>query len=742
MSLDAIDDPITLLLPDAEAADLELARALSGAMRILSSDASDSGSMSVRVQLGSARTELDVYHEGSIGSLLQDLAIHAVSGAVCRSSFLRLPKPRNTYAEAWRRVFAVMTEAERQDLGVEVPRPGEPTMSVAGRIVEALERHACGATRDAELLLLSARHWRLRLGCFHGPAPEVDISASLEAILGELARTRGTRIRGLRGAVLGDLAALALDRGRVRDALEFVRRGGTSAIRSEDATAPIHVLGALLRWLDGEEGPLPALEAAYARCSAEAPLPEVWEEILELCGGASTALGGQSAASDPGVASVGNDDSSVDPSATVPAENVGPPLRGDLGASAVVVSVLRSDGAFQVVHYDVAPGLAGSLEGWIDRHRMAVAERGAPEHEALRGARSHVLFRDAGRRQDAADLGRYCIAGRSLGGVGEVRALAPEVMLVEPLLDGTGEPIGLIWIELPSRWLPARSLRTRWARWLAASELVGDVRGFGRSISGRMDESHTAAVPGPFMGPAPFNESVFGSAEDDLGEAWGEAVSSLQLKTAERRWIGFHVEGLDGSFERDVTLSAVAQGGGACDRLAEPDVAGAWAVRRSVRLGGPIRYSLASGEERADPVMLHRGAATGAALPVLRGGQVLGVLSLESARRGDAREVDVLRWFEALQLASPRLEAAALSGLDRNCSDGGWAYDAEEPGLPDWLGRLRSLGRANCDVLVTGETGTGRRTLARLIHHVGTLDGVDGDLVTRTAFGLDASEVD
>lgn len=726
MSPDAFEDPIALLLPDAGAEDIELARALSGAMRIFSSDASDSGSMSVRVQVGSARTELDIYHEGSVGHLLQDLAIHAASGAVRRESFLRLPRPRSTYAEAWRSVFGVMTEAERQDLGVAVPEPGESSLSVLERLVDALERHAIHATRDSELMLTSARHWRIRQEWFGRPEATGEAAASLEAILGELARRRGARVRGLRSAVLGDLAALALDRGRTREALEFVRRAGTSAIRIEDATSPMHVLGASLRWLDGGDDELPELEPALARCCAEAPLPEVWEELMGLCGrDAPTA----------------NDRRAV--GACVRLGRALPPSRGDLGASAVVVSILRPDGSFQVVHHDVAPGLVGALDGWTARHRLAVAERGAPEHEALRAARTHVRLRVVERPQDVVDIGRYCLAGRSQENAGETEVMEPAAIVVEPLLDEAGEPIGLVWIELPTRWLPARSQRQELASRLARSELVQDARS---SIPGSRRASSVHAGSSETAGPRPrltqeISQVLYGSPAEDLAEAWARAVEGLQLKTAERRWIGFHVA-LDPRTEQEGTLTGVALGGGASDRLAEPDLEGAWAVRRSLRLGGPIRYTLESAEGRPRPVMLHGGAATGAALPVLRDGRVVGILSLESARRGDARESDLSRWFEALQAASPRLEAAALSDLDRRSSDGGWAVDAEEPGFASELSRLRSVGRASCDVLVTGEAGAGRRTLARMIHHVGTLDGMSGDLLTRTAFGLEAFEIE
>ena len=57
MTSQHLADPLPLLLPEATEEDIDLAERLARALCILSSDAADSGSSSVHVQLESARDE-------------------------------------------------------------------------------------------------------------------------------------------------------------------------------------------------------------------------------------------------------------------------------------------------------------------------------------------------------------------------------------------------------------------------------------------------------------------------------------------------------------------------------------------------------------------------------------------------------------------------------------------------------------------------------------------------------------
>ena len=122
------------------------------------------------------------------------------------------------------------------------------------------------------------------------------------------------------------------------------------------------------------------------------------------------------------------------------------------------------------------------------------------------------------------------------------------------------------------------------------------------------------------------------------------------------------------------------------------------------------------GQDGSDVTMLHPGAISGAALPLHRDRRVIAVLSLESARRGDAREADVDRWFETLQSSGAAVEAAMLSAEDRRQFDGGFGFTPEDPGFEDSIEELAALGRSPADVLVSGEVGTGRRTWTCLLY--------------------------
>lgn len=771
-------DPVALLLPDATKDEVDFAERLTRALCLLSSDAVDSGSTSVCVSLSSARDELDLYHASTVGRLLEDLLIHVSLELLPEATHLTLPVPRRSYASAWSHAFAAMGEEERRQLGLEVPAPGTPAVDVLGGLVDSMEAHASssrgpskavssriepsktGGARPAsgspDLAGLVAQLWRIRYRRLAGEVDSSSTSNALEDLLVHFSFQRGARARSLRRTVLGDLVALQLDRGQVAAARETLLRAGPTARRPADVRGPLEVLGLAVQWWLGDD-PMPRLEAAFDRCSAARRPPAGWSELGRHVQGVEPQrqlfpwnTGGQ-----------------ADHSHWLEWTAEAARSRKHWGASALIVSIVQPGGALSVVASDVAPGLVAHLDAWVTQHRHSLAERGALEHEVGCSARSALLVAAS---ECAGELGR--LADQSIGGGMRGPAGArvsnhacsltpPRAIVAEPLLDPDGEPAGLLWMEFPTRWIPAAVHRAAAARALLAEYGLGPLAGAMGStgLTGRQRQAARSGtsvateidltLDGVHKGEADPRGERVRAALQDVRSAWGRAVATLQLKTAERRWIAFQVGGdLASAFTSQgatvpvLPLHPVADGGEAAERLGPPCQDGTWAIHRSLRTGGPIRYTLDEGVSgEIEPTMLHRGAASGAAVPLHRGGRVMAVLSLESIRRGDARIEDVERWFETLQESGPMMEATLLSAKDRMVFDGGFAFSEEDPEFRPDHEALCTLGDSSSDLLVVGEVGTGRRTLARMVHHASSRSGNSGLLVVRDALGVEAEEL-
>jgi hypothetical protein len=713
-------DPIALILPDASLGDQDLANRLTRALCIFSSDAADSGSPSVHVQLDSARDELGLYHAGTIGSLLQDLLIHVAVEAMVGETYLLLPVPRRTYSAAWSQAFATTTEKERRQFGLQVPAAAAPPLDVLGSLVDGLEQHA-QHSREAgggQTRRLAAELWRIRYERIVDLADgrEPQSGGALETLLGRLSRMRGAAARSLRVAILGDLVALHLDNGQLVAASEAVRRAGPTAPGPAECRGPMDVLSLMIRWLM-EEGELPDLGAAIGRCTATGIVPPGWQQLVGHCrSGWPSSVGARPAGDLPRDVSLS---------------------RRSLGATAIVVSAIQPGGLLKVLHKEIAPGLNSHFERWSSGHRAALLERGTPEHEVGCRAAPVLLVRAEEVPDDKARIAASCIARRRSNGRASRERQdgdgfdEPAVLVVQPILDGDGEPAGLVWLECPTRLLPSARAREALARAFGKQHLFARGARTGDVLAPRtpihLGEGASAAweLPGALdRGRA---------ASRGLRGTWESAVGALKLKTAERRWIAFHAVGNGGE------LQMVATGGDAGDRLGQANDEGAWAIRRSLLTGGAVRY----GVESAEVTMLHPGAISGAAIPLHRGGRVIAVLSLESARRGDAREVDVERWFDTLQLSGPAVEAAMLSAEDRRRFDGGFGFAPDAPGFDAMLQELAALRSSHSDLLLTGEAGTGRKTWARLVHQAGgpSRPSPPEGLVIRSAFSLEADGI-
>ncbi|MEM9383111.1 MAG: hypothetical protein AAGB93_24390, partial [Planctomycetota bacterium] len=688
------EDPLALLLPDASADRRESAQRLVTALRIFASDALDSGSSSVHVQLARAQEELEGHRWIEVRAALRDVLLHVAARCVPSSCFRAIGTPEVDHTTAWARLFDRLGDGLRSALGVELLPPGATARAQLESLTGALER--LGERTDHTIDRLEASLWRGRLLAVDGRQEAATVA--LEAVLASH-RAPATRPpdrserRCVREAA-AELAALALDVGSVDRAVDACARVGPTASRASECEDALDALALAARWASGASGDarFPDLASVFSRAVGD--VPEAWAQLARVVWPGGSHEPGAAAPLDPAARSATG----------------GGVERHALGAQAVVVLLVDSDGRTRTIADDVAPGLRHSVEAWASRRRDAIGSRGTLEHDAVRTGVPHALVRCRERPRDAVVIDRVCIDS----GVAPPAALA-----AIPVLDAEAEVVGLVWAELTHRLLPTAARCGRVAR--AASDRLAGVD----EARAPIQISDRAARP-----PRPGARARIDDARNELAAAWADAVRGLGLKTAERRWVAFQATAEEGG-----ALVAAAQGGGGLE-LGPPSEAGAWAVRRAQRTGGHVRYAEDDAPRRP---MMHPGAASGAALALRAGGSVRAVLVVESIRRGDARERDVSRWYEQLQGSADRLEIAMLHAVDRERCDGGFVVDCEAPDARRRIERLRAVARTRGDVLVLGEEGSGRRTTARWVAH--RRSGPAGPCAL-SAFGLESDRLE
>ncbi|MEM1450583.1 MAG: hypothetical protein AAGI22_15805 [Planctomycetota bacterium] len=667
------EDPVALLLPDAADTRREAARRLVTALRIFASDALDSGSSSVNVQLERAREELEGHRVVEVRAALRDVLLHAAARCVRASSFTALAVPAADHTSAWARLLDRLGDRLRRELGVELLPAGATARAQLESLVAAQERLAETTEHPADRA--DADLWRARLVGLDG---DRDASAPLDALLESLGSATDAQRRRCAREAAADRAARALDAGRPDRAVEACARAaaiaGSVAERPSECEDALDALAHVARWATSTsdcEG-VPDLRAAFSGIAGG--VPEPWAQLREIL--ASGADGAAPLGLGPRGTSTDGD------------------RRRTLGAQAVVVLAVDPDGRTRPIDEDVAPGLKHSVDRWAADRRDAIGSRGTIEHDAVRTGAPHALVRCRERPRDGVVIDRACL---------DPDVAPPAAVVAVPVLDGDAEVVGLVWIELSHRLVPGP----------ARCANVADAAS--RRLAGEREERTPIRIPwgsssppndvGPGRRPSP--AARLDDAHDELAAAWSDAMRRVGLKTAERRWVAFQAADEAGA------LVAAAEGGGGVE-LGRPTEAGAWAVRRAQRTGGHVRYADDDVPRRP---MMHRGAASGAALALRAGGSVRAVLVVESIRRGDARERDVARWYERLQDSADRLEVAMLHARDRELFDGGFVVDCEAPDGRRRIERLRAIARTRGDVLVVGEEGSGRRTAARWLGH-------------------------
>ncbi|MDG1049088.1 MAG: hypothetical protein P8M11_01865 [Planctomycetota bacterium] len=682
----SLDDPVELLMPEATKGGQAVVRKLATALRLAALETADARSPSAGVELGLAFAALREHDLIEALLALEDLLIH--HAAACRrpSSFAVLPKPRVTYTESLRSLLKLVGR-RAADLEFELSPPGTPPEVALRGLLQVLKLWVQRPDVDP-LLADRADLWEARCLRYDGAFGRA------QELLGEVLAARAgasDRVsRDFRAVVLAELVSIHLDQGQLDEASAAVARGGPSPKFPADVRDGLGALALAVRWLQGE-GTLPSLRDAFLRSSHD--VPHGWSEVMSR----TAPQGG------------------VAPDAAVQVEASGHappraslPTRAELGAQALVFLVLDDEGRLRRGTAEVSPALEGSLDDWVRRGRRGDGEHGLLQQEALRGACPVIVT--AGAPGGVADgrLRRSCLdpdRGLPLG------------VIALPIEQGD-EVVGLLWMEFATRLLPGAGVLRSIAERAVGHPLLR--HRVGASVHLSVERSS----------PLDVEERA---ARDDLRRLWVDLVEDLSLKTAERRWVAFQRFGLGGD------LVPVASGGAGGRRLKEPTSRGVWAIRRVLGAGGFVRYEGDPGQGGA--AMLHPGAAAGVAIAVPGLSGVEAVLVIESARRGDSRERDATRWAEMLERKAGTLQCAALDLRDRMSHGGGLVLDSLASDEQAFLVRLQALSSNRSDLIIRGEAGSGRRTLARAVHHARRARGQRADLVQVSSFGLPVEEL-
>jgi hypothetical protein len=518
----------------------------------------------------------------------------------------------------------------------EVPDFDESAAQILTRLLEAAERLG--------LSTAEARVWRARLARLIG-----GLEASERAWRELLASPVESDVAQapLREA-LGGLCETLLDRGAVRAAVHELESRA-------DLCAGDERLARLSSWartcLGEEVAPL-ATETLARIPSALAELRSARPDWLARLAG--HVGGGRETAGELAAASNARE------------------LRRLSGAVLVAVFDLREGGAAELAQVDVAPALRERVDDWRRALEGSCGEVGSPENDLVVRAEVVVVHRaapGAGREAHASALRRAISSN--------VRALA-----FAPLRDGANEVRGWVRFEFEHHLVPARGVLERVG---AALELGTDPRP--ASARGHESESHDrdGARPG---------------GDGACAEALRSLVAELSMKTAQRRWWAFE---LDGDSLRESCAGGADLG---------QQRGGGRGLARARKTAALVRWSEPTAE-----LSLAAASASGVVVPIRSAGVLCGFLVVESLRRNDFPDTLTERWTErasswtALRIARFRDWHRAQHGFD--------VYFAPESGGHGWVESVFAAARSLAPCALSGAPGSGRSVVARWLQFEG-----------------------
>ena len=334
-------------------------------------------------------------------------------------------------------------------------------------------------------------------------------------------------------------------------------------------------------------------------------------------------------------------------------------LRRLCGASVAALFMLRERGGHEVRACDAAPALRERVRDWLRGLEGASSHIGSPENAVVVRAEGCVLHRPApgsARERDSEAL-RLALASGT-------RALA-----LTPLRDAAGEVQGWIRIEFEHHLVPPLAALERW----------------GATFARGLEVASVTSVVAP-------SEHV--SSEGPCAEAIRALVAELGMKTAQRRWWGFELDG--------EALRASCEGGAEIGERA----GGGRALARALKTAALVRWS-----EPEEELALAAASASGLVLPIRSGDALCGFLAVESQRRNDFPVAVCDRWaaraasFTELRIARFREWHRSEHGHD--------VWFAPESGGPGWVEQVFAAARSQAPCALYGPAGSGRRVVAR-----------------------------
>jgi len=520
-----------------------------------------------------------------------------------------------------------------------LPEPAERPVSVLRRLIDSHEKLAM---HGSDLLV-----WKARVARFaEGPrAAEALLRLNMDACIAQPSSDRAT----LR-LLLAVLAECLLDRGAVREARVALQE--KSVLLDGDPRLRQLYSWTLLCLGDYAGAKSAIVGLAQGSSSLPAPLVELRSRRPEWL----PCLAGRAAADGRG-------------SALVPEAVATLRGRGEFGAAVLAVFRLRAGGEAELLHLDAAPGLRQGVTAWLRDRDGACVVRGQCEHELVVSARAVVVHRN-GEPPIQEALGR----ARTL------------VLALVPVLDHEGEVAGWLHVESEHHLLPSLAVLTERAATWRAAILGPETRA--REPDGNLPSGVWTLADGP--------------SRAACGAVFERLVAELGIKTAQRRWFGFAVEGRE--------LRLLASGGEGAGL--STDITG-----RGRALTRALATSSAVGFENPDPrLSIDPNAASGVVLPLSAGGVLCGLLAIESSRRKDFREADQDRFTRVTERGGLELRLAQFV-----------TWHAEHFGDEVWLdvGRAEFSGfardfltaaRSRSPVVLAGPAGVGKTVLARWLH--------------------------
>jgi len=674
-------DVIDLLLPRAPAAVATRARAIVQYLSLLRDHARPTHASTTAVSLERAQ-QLALSEEREVAVLaIEDLVAHCLRAELGTDTFLCWKEPGLAWDRAWQRLGELF---DIVDPTIEIPGARESMASVIRRLAVGLQRLDAGAAR---CLYLEACALRLESGTAQA---EARLLAALQArsAPGAAAMDLAWLVRGI--------AALRLDRGAVRQSRALIEDHLAFA-----AADP--VLARLAAWCAFLLEDEPAGKELSRGAGAEVPMPRALLE-WEAAGGPSldpaptSPLAAESRAGAPGANAI-----------------AAPIARAEFGAC--VLLLVRLEAGEPVLHAaDCSPGLRPALDAWWRDRETCHRTVGEPEQRLIAG-RSGVL-----EHATSGVALRGCLGGNS------VRACA-----LEPVLRD-GDLIGWIRLEFEHHLVPSRHRLERLAQF-AAMELEPRGPGIGQPAAegaatraprrlrhtrrrteteprGKPEGLSEGRGPQPARAPnptqaqrdaAPFDLGGSIEPHDPRAQCLSQAIALLEMKLAQRRWWGFDLPRGQARLlcEHGGELADWRERGGRGQALA-----------RALQCQGIVWF------DDCDPSQsLHAASASGIALAICWQHQPIGALAIESQRRHDFRglEPGALQTWRAstatqLREACFRVWHTRRFGHDVH-------VDFSAPGLRQTLAELFAAAKAGRPTALHGPPGSGKRVLARLLHH-------------------------